>query len=102
MVLSVQIMKDRVRAFVYIDVKSGRVKEFLQKLMKRDEIVEAHIVTGQYDVLAVLELGITGKGLPFYGSVYDMITEVIEGIRKLGNVRDTNTIIPVYSVTKKK
>jgi len=98
--LRTKVMKDKVRAFIYIDVKSGREKEFVERLMEHDEVKEAHIITGQYDVFAVLEFGLMGKGLPFYGSVYDMISNVIQRIRKIGDVADTSTIIPVYSVTK--
>jgi DNA-binding Lrp family transcriptional regulator len=101
-VMSTHMMNDRVRAFIYIDVKSGKEKGFLEKLMKHDEVIEAHIITGQYDVLAVLEFGLLGKGLPIYSSVYEMISKfVIEKIRKIRDVQDTNTVIPAYSLTKR-
>ena len=51
-------MKRGTRAFVYIDIKPGKEKEILEKLLKHDEVIEAHIITGQemYDVLILLRI----------------------------------------------
>lgn len=93
-------MKDRCRAFVFLDVIPGQEKKFLKKLLQYDEVIEAHIIAGKYDVLAVLEFQLLGKGL--FTSAQEIITQfVIEKIRKLKNVRDTNTIFPTFSLTKK-
>jgi DNA-binding Lrp family transcriptional regulator len=92
-------MKDRLRAFIYIDVKSGNEKKFLEKLLNFEEVIEAHLIAGQYDVFAVLEFKLLGKGL--FLSNQEIISKfVIEKIRKLKEVRNTNTIIPTYSLNK--
>ena len=39
----------------------GKIKKVLEKLLKYDEVIEAHIITGQYDVLAVLEFELYGR-----------------------------------------
>lgn len=98
--MSTHEMKGRIRAFVYIDVTPGKEKNFLENLMKHDEVLEAHLISGQYDVFAVLEFEIYGKGL--FTSTHEIITKfMIEKIRKLKDVRDTNTIIPTFSLTKR-
>ena len=53
--LSIEVMKGRHRAFVFVDVAPGKDKKVLEKLLKFNEVIEAHLITGQYDVLAVLE-----------------------------------------------
>lgn len=98
--MSTHEMKGRIRAFVYIDVTPGKEKNFLENLMKHDEVLEAHLISGQYDVFAVLEFEIYGKGL--FTSAHEIITKfMIEKIRKLNDVRDTNTVIPTFSLTKR-
>ena len=54
--MGVREMKGKHVAFVFVDVAPGRDKKVLDKLMKYDEVVEAHLIAGQYDILAVLEL----------------------------------------------
>jgi hypothetical protein len=85
------------RAFVYIDVKPGN--RYLRKLMKHDEVVEGHLIAGleMYDV--VIFLGIERK---IYDSPSETISKfVIDKIRKMRDVRETNTIIPTFSFYKK-
>ncbi len=92
-------MKGRHRAFVFVDVEPGKDKKFLKKLLEYDEVLEAHIITGQYDVLAVLEFELYGREI--FSSFQETTSKfVVEKIRNLREVRDTNTIIPSYSVTK--
>ena len=99
--MSVEEMKGRHRAFVFIDVAPGKDKKVLEKLIKYDEVVEAHLIAGQYDVLAVLEFGLYGREL--FAPAQEVISNfVIEKIRNLKDVRDTNTIYPTLSVTKRK
>jgi hypothetical protein len=83
-----------VRAFTYIKVRGGDLDRIRFQLESLDEIKELHFLTGDWDVLAVLE---------FPGSnsskrrVLDFVTERIRGIAE---VIDTSTIVPEYSVTK--
>lgn len=98
--MSTHVMRDKRRVFVFIGVTPGKEKNILENLLKYDEVVEVHYIAGQYDVLAILEIELHGKGILF--PAQEIITKfVIEKIRKLRYVQDTNTIIPTYSVTKR-
>lgn len=95
--MSARKMKDRKRAFVFVDVAPGKEQKVLEKLLKYDEVMEAHIITGQYDLLAVLEIQLHGFGI---ASVQEVAMKAVEKIRKLRDVQDTSTIIPLTSITK--
>jgi len=98
--MSTHEMKGRHKAFVFIDVEPGKDRDILGKLMKYDEVVEAHLIAGQYDVLAVLEFELYGGEI--FASAQETISKfVIEKVRKLKGVRDTSTIYPTFSVTKR-
>lgn len=98
--MSAHEMRGRHRAFVLVDVAPGKDKKVLEKLLKYDEVIEVHLIPGQYDVLAVLEFELYGREI--FVSAQEAITRfVIEKIRKLRHVRDTNTIYPTFSVTKR-
>jgi len=93
-------MKGKRRAFILIAIAPGSEEAFIKRLMRYDEVVEAHLIVGEYDVLAVLEFEVYGRGLLW--SVQEIVSNfVLEKIRKLKGVRDTNTIIPTRSVTKR-
>jgi DNA-binding Lrp family transcriptional regulator len=97
--MSAYEMKRETRALVYIDVKPGREKEIIEKLMKHDEVIEAHIVAGQqlYDVLVLLRIQ-----REIFESPTKTISEfVINNVRKLKDVRETNTVIPAVSYSKR-
>ena len=95
--MSTHVMKSYSRAFIYIDVKPGKEKQLLENILQFDEVLEAHLISGQYDVFAIIEVK---RGL--FDSPRETITNfVIEKIRKLRDVQDTNTLIPTYSVTKR-
>jgi len=97
--MNAQEMRGRHRAFVFIDVAPGRDKAVLKKLLKYDEVVEAHLIAGEYDVLAVLEFELYGREV--FASAQEIISDfVIEKIRRLRDVRDTNTIYPTFSMIK--
>ena len=98
--MSAHEMKGRHRAFVFVDVAPGKDKKVLEKLLEYDEVLEAHIITGQYDVLAVLEFELYGREV--FTSFQETASRfVVEKIRKLREVQDTNTIIPSFSVAKR-
>lgn len=93
-------MKGKHRAFVFVDVAPGKDRRVLDKLLEYDEVVEAHVITGQYDVLAVLEFELYGKEV--FASFQETASKfVVERIRRLKDVNDTNTIIPTLSLTKR-
>lgn len=92
-------MKRETRAFVYVDVKPGKEMEVIEKLMKHDEVIEAHVIAGHemYDMLILLEMK-----REIYESPAKKITEfVVENIRKQKDVIETNTLVPSISLTKR-
>ncbi len=93
-------MKGKRRAFILIDIAPGSEENFIEKLMRYDEVIETHLIVGEYDVLAVLEFEVYGRGLLW--SLQEIVSNfVLDKIRKLKGVQDTNTIIPTRSVTKR-
>jgi len=91
-------LKRETRAFVYIDVKPGKEKEIVEKLLKHDEVIEAHIIVGQelYDLLILLRME-----REVFESPTKTISEfVINNIRNLRDVKETNTLIPAISFSK--
>ena len=97
--MSTHVMKGKRRAFIFITIAPGSEEAFVKRIMRYDEVVETHLIVGEYDVLAVLEFEVYGRALLW--SVQEIVSNfVLEKIRKLKGVRDTNTIIPTRSVTK--
>jgi DNA-binding Lrp family transcriptional regulator len=98
--LSIHELKDKCRAFIFIDVAPGKERNVVNKLMKHKEVMEAHLVTGQHDILVVCECDIHGH--PLFTTPQQLVHNfIIEKIRNIREVRDTNTIVPVQSLTKK-
>ena len=62
--------------------------------------MEAHLIPGQYDILVVLEFELYGREI-FASAQETILKFVIEKIRKIRDVRDTHTIYPALSVTKR-
>jgi len=98
--MSAHEMRGIHRAFVFVDVAPGKEKRVLEKLLKYDEVIEVHLIPGQYDVLAVLEFELYGREI-FVSAQEAILKFVIEKIRKLREVLDTNTIFPSFSITKR-
>ena len=71
----------------------------MHALLEYDEVIEVHLISGQYDLVAVLEIDLHGKAI--FTSVQELAQKSIERIRDLSGVRDTNTIVPFFSVTKR-
>jgi DNA-binding Lrp family transcriptional regulator len=95
----VKVMKGKHRAFVFIDVTPGKDKKVAEKLLKYNEVVEVHMITGEHDILAVLEFELYAKQI--FTSFQETASKfVLDRIRKLGYVQDTNTIIPSLSLLK--
>lgn len=84
-----------VRAIVYIKSKKGHEKELVQKLIELPEVREAHLIPGEWDVVAIIGL------LPEDKSAERQVLDyVIKNIRSLDLVESTSTIVPVYSYSK--
>lgn len=92
-------MKGKYTIFIFVDTDPGKDETVLEKLLTYDEVIEVHVISGQYDLLAVLELDLREK--PLFTTVKNLAQKSVGKIRKLGGVRDTNTFVPFLSVTKR-
>ena len=83
-----------VRALTYLKVKGGDLDRIRRLLEGFAEVKELHFLTGDWDILVVLEFApaTTNKR-----QVLDFVTDRIRGIPE---VLDTSTLVPEYSVTK--
>jgi DNA-binding Lrp family transcriptional regulator len=97
--MSTSKTKGKYTVFVFVDFATGKDKAVLEEILDHEEVVEAHLISGQYDLLLVLEIELCGK--PIFSTVQEVAYESIGKIRKISGVRDTNTIVPFFSVTKR-
>jgi DNA-binding Lrp family transcriptional regulator len=72
-----------VNAFIMIKTVAGKSEDLLNAVREADGIGEAHIVAGQYDIIA------EASGT----EVYDVMHSVSSRIRNLEGVADTRTYI---------
>ena len=70
-------------AFIMIKTVAGKSEELLDVVRSSAGITEAHIVAGQYDIIAEA----TGE------EVYDVMQSVSTRVRDLDGVADTRTYI---------
>ncbi len=89
-------MKQFTRAFILLQCEPMREKEVMEELMKMDEVVETHMITGEYDVIAVVQVKRHFLEAD-YDNVFNSAIAKIEGTKY---VVDTNTIIGMASKTK--
>ena len=84
------------KAFVLIKVSPGHEEDVVDTLMKIPEVREAHIVPGDWDVLAVVS---SQKEIvvPSDEKVYRL---VLNKISKIKHVQDTNTMVSQFSKSK--
>jgi DNA-binding Lrp family transcriptional regulator len=86
------------RAFSYIKVRGGDLDRIRNLLETFGEVKELHLLTGDWDILAVLEFPAPGTAaVASKRQVLDFVTERIRGIPE---VIDTSTVVPEFSVTK--
>ncbi len=85
------------KGFVCTKVRAGRERQVMQDLFKITEVSEVHMVTGNYDLLTVLEV----RKTLFPPRYPEVITDiVVDKIRKINGVEDTQTFIPNSSRIK--
>jgi len=92
-------MKGVYHIFVLIDTDPGKDMKVEERLFKLNEIIEVHFVSGQYDILAVADINLRGKAI--FSTVQELSQELIQKIRKIPGVRDTNSMVPFLSLVKK-
>jgi len=83
-----------VRAMTYIKVRGGDLDRIRGLLESFPEVKELHFLTGDWDILVVLEFPASDSNKR---RVLDFVTDRIRGIPE---VLDTSTVVPEYSVTK--
>jgi DNA-binding Lrp family transcriptional regulator len=86
-----------VKAFVFIQSESGKDKELMSKLLTLPEVVGVHLLFGKADLLAELEVEKSFVNPPPL-----RVANLVETIAKFQGVRDTDTYVPVDSITKSK
>jgi DNA-binding Lrp family transcriptional regulator len=91
-----EAMKQYTRAFILIQCEPMREKDVMEELLKMDEVIEAHMITGEYDVLAVVQVKRHFLEAD-YDNVFNSAIAKIEGTKF---VVDTNTVIGMASKTK--
>jgi len=84
------------KAFVLLKVQPGFEKKVTEDLLKLDDVKEVHIVPGEWDLLAVVEIE-RETVVPSDQKVYSL---VMEGIEKIRHIQDTNTMVSQFSRSK--
>jgi len=97
--MSVHEMKDIHRIFVFVDTEPTEDIATMNRILALGEVKDVHVVSGQYDLLVVLELSVHGTAI--FTSVQELAQKAVEKIRKIEGVRDTSTIVPFVSLTKR-
>ena len=92
-------MKGVYHVFVFVDTDADADERVEERLLEFDEVVEVHYISGQYDILAVVEIDLHGKAI--FSTVQDVAQQVIQKIRRIHGVRDTNSMVPFVSFAKK-
>lgn len=72
-----------VRAFITVKTSAGKSPELLDDIRSMDAILDAHVVAGQYDIIAEAE----GE------EVYNVINTVATDLHELDGVVDTRTYV---------
>jgi DNA-binding Lrp family transcriptional regulator len=86
------------RAFVFLSVDLGREERIMKKLSKLEEVEEVHVITGEKDLIVVLEIE-REVLVPDSRRVSEFVRNKIAMIH---GVKDTETLIPTNSMVKKK
>ena len=85
------------KGFVCLKVKSGRENQVMQELLKINVVSEVHMVAGAYDQLVVLEVRKTLFPPRYPETIMDI---VVNRIRRISGVEDTETFVPDSSRIK--
>jgi DNA-binding Lrp family transcriptional regulator len=92
-------MKDVHSIFVFVDTETGEDIATMKRILAIDKVKDVHLVSGEYDLLVVLELSVHGTAV--FTSIQELAQEAVQRIRKIDGVRDTSTIVPFLSLTKR-
>ncbi len=85
--------------FVLIDTElDSDEDELMERLLEVDEVKSVHIINGEYDILAVVEVDLREK--PIFSTIQELSLHVIREIRQIEGIRDTSTIVPFVTATR--
>ena len=85
--------------FVLIDAElDADEDELMGRLLEVEEVKNVHIINGQYDILAVVEVDLRGK--PIFSTIQEQSLDIVREIRQIEGIRDTNTIVPFVTATR--
>ena len=91
-------MKGTYRVFVMLNTQPGFDEKVAEHLLEFKEVREVHFTSGIYDLLAVVEVSLHGRAI--FTTIPEISQLLIQKIRKIDGVRDTNTLLPFRSLTK--
>ena len=72
-----------VLAYVMVRVDAGKERDVLEKVTKWEEVKEAHIIYGEWDIIIKVEVD----------SIEDITSFVVDKLRTLEDVKLTSTMI---------
>ncbi|MFB6156362.1 MAG: Lrp/AsnC family transcriptional regulator [Haloferacaceae archaeon] len=72
-----------VRAFVMVKTEAGEAERLVAAIRGTEDVLEAHVVAGSYDIIAEVEAD----------EVYEILGAAADGVRSLDGVADTRTYI---------
>jgi len=80
------------RGFIYIDTQPGKEAAVMYKLLQFEEVREVHLTPGEHDILAIIEVKKTVLPPKYPDQIQRL---VVDRINKIGDVVNTETLIPV-------
>ncbi|UCE29840.1 MAG: Lrp/AsnC ligand binding domain-containing protein [Candidatus Bathyarchaeota archaeon] len=94
-----KLQRGKRNIFILIDIElDANEDELMESLLEFEEVKEAHIISGQYDILAVAEIDLHGKTI--FSTVQELSRDLVGKVRRISGIRDTNTIVPYATVTR--
>ena len=81
-----------------LNTQPGLDEKVSEQLLQFKEITEVHFLSGIYDLLVVIEVSLHGKAI--FTTIQEISQLLIQKIRKINGVRDTNTLLPFRSLIK--
>jgi len=85
-----------IKAFVFVQSEAGKEKELMNKLLQLPEVSGVHLLFGKADILTELD---TEKSF-VHPPPQHIATIVQSRISRLDGVHDTDTYVPLESITK--
>lgn len=75
-----------VHAFIMVKTASGQSEQLLGAVRDLESVSEAHIVAGDYDIIAEVDAG----------EVYEVLNTAASGIQGVEGIADTKTYVSLH------